>query len=236
MTNSPGWAVELVGEKFDLDDLRNDLAPPFDPWMEDYATDVGSTALLRSSSWTALNKAAEVYRDAGRMIDRINGALLLIHPDARPVKLGQPIRFGEDGKRQHILFAETGHFRLTGGRIRGTVNRGSAAPAPPEQPKLQKWLKEAELDDTRAELLIQLNRADNWFDLFKSAELVRRLAGGQSKLFLVLGSDKKEWERIWQTANCYRHAPDPKKYPLPPVPAELEGAREFLLKVISRIL
>jgi hypothetical protein len=39
MTNSPGWAVELVGEKFDLDDLRNDQAPPFDLWVEDYATD-----------------------------------------------------------------------------------------------------------------------------------------------------------------------------------------------------
>jgi hypothetical protein len=38
MTNSPGWAVELVGEKFDLDNLRNDLASPFDPRVEDYAT------------------------------------------------------------------------------------------------------------------------------------------------------------------------------------------------------
>jgi hypothetical protein len=39
------------------------------------------------------------------MIDRINGALLLIHPDAKPVKLGEPIRFGDDGIRQHVLFA-----------------------------------------------------------------------------------------------------------------------------------
>jgi hypothetical protein len=92
MTNSPGWVVELVGEKFDLDDLRNDLACPFDPWGEDYATDINSMPLLRSTSWTAFNKAGEVFRDAGRMIDRINGALLLIHPHAKPVKLGEPIR------------------------------------------------------------------------------------------------------------------------------------------------
>lgn len=234
--NTPGWAIELIGEKFDIDDLRNYLVSPFDPWVEDYSTDTGPTPLLRSSGWTAFNKAGEVFRDAGRMIDRINGALLLIHPDAKPVKLGQPIRFGDDGKRQHILFAETGHFRLTGGRVRMTIGERSVVSVSNAQSRLQKWLKEAELDDTRAELFVHLNRADNWFDLFKSAELARKLAGGKNKLYHVLGCDKKEWERIWQTANCYRHAPDPAKYPLPAPPAAFEAAREFMLKVISRIL
>jgi hypothetical protein len=234
--NSPGWAVELGGEKFDVDDFREMLAPPFDPWVEEYSMDGASMAILRSRSWVTLTEAPDVFRDAGRMIDRVNGALLLIHNDAKPVKLGQTIRFGSDGKREKILSPGTRHLRLTMGRVRATITRASASPSqPPEQSKLQKWLREAETDDTRDELFVHLNRANNWFDLYKSAELTRRLAGGAHKLGLVLGSDKKEWDRIWQTANCYRHAPDPKK-PLPVKPAEFEGAREFILKVIPRIL
>jgi hypothetical protein len=199
--------------------------------------DGGSMAILRSRNWVTLTEAVDVLRDAGRMIDRINGALLLIRNDAKPVKLSQTIRFGSHGKRENILFAGTGHFALTMGRVRLSVTRASAFPSqPPEQSKLQKWLKEAELDNTRAELFVHLNRADNWFDLYKSAELVRRLAGGVSKLGLILGPDKKEWDRIWRTANCYRHAPDQVKYPLPKPPAEFEGAREFILKVVPRLL
>jgi len=105
------------------------------------------------------------------------------------------------------------------GRARLTITQASASPSLPiQQTKLQKWLKGAEIDDTRADLFVHLNRADNWFDLYKSAELTRRLAGGANKLGLVLGSDKKEWDRIWRTANCYRHAPDPKSRCRPDLP------------------
>lgn len=234
MTNHPGWAVELIGEKFDVDDLRIYLAVPFDPWVENYSTDAGATALLRSRHWNDFNKAGDVTRDAGRMIDRVNGALLLTNPDAKAVKLGHPIRFGSDGKRQHILSAEAGHFRMTGGRIRMTIG-GDAVSTSNAKLKLNKLLKEAEFDDTCADLLVHLNRADNWFDLFKSMELARRRAGGKSKLELILAADAKEFNRIWQTANCYRHAPNPIKYPLPSVPAEFESARDAILRILSRL-
>jgi hypothetical protein len=32
-TSITGWAVELTGDKIDVDDLRELLAPPFDPWL-----------------------------------------------------------------------------------------------------------------------------------------------------------------------------------------------------------
>jgi hypothetical protein len=48
--NSPGWAVELVGEKFDVDDFREMLPPPFDPWVEDYSMDGGSVVILRTGT------------------------------------------------------------------------------------------------------------------------------------------------------------------------------------------
>jgi hypothetical protein len=45
MTNTPGWAIELDGDKIDIDDLRYLPPAPFDPWVEDYPTDDGHSSL-----------------------------------------------------------------------------------------------------------------------------------------------------------------------------------------------
>jgi len=36
---SEGWAVCLVGDQIDVDDLRDMLIPPFDPWIESLIED-----------------------------------------------------------------------------------------------------------------------------------------------------------------------------------------------------
>ena len=70
-----GWAIELKGERIDVDDAREALQPPFDPWVEDYAEDTGNKfALLRTAAWATLTDAADVTRDVERMIERLNGA------------------------------------------------------------------------------------------------------------------------------------------------------------------
>jgi hypothetical protein len=119
------------------------------------------------------------------------------------------------------MIAETGQFRATMGRVRGSVTAvKTGPPKAPQESRMQRWFREAETDDSRAELFVHLGRADNWYDLYKSAELARRVAGDKA-LKNALGADGwKEWKRIWQTANCYRHAPDPKNYPLPAQPAK----------------
>ncbi len=104
----------------------------------------------------------------------------------------------------------------------------------PQESKVQAWFRLAEVEDNRADLFAHLSRSDNWFDLYKSAELARRMVGGQAKLKQILGADFAEWERIWRTANCHRHSPG--QHPLPPKPAKFEEARKFILKVIPRLI
>ena len=90
------------------------LACPFDPWIEDYSRD---DALKRSfdPSWVNLAEAADVFRDASRMVERLNGEALLIHDDAKPVKLGNIMRFGPHSRREFFTIGETAHYRMTMG-------------------------------------------------------------------------------------------------------------------------
>ncbi len=234
MKVTPGWAAELVGEKIDLDDLRALLAPPFVPWVEDYKTEQGVALLLRSPDWGQLSDATAVRHDATRMVERLNGAAALLHTDAVPVSLGQIRKFGMDGNPEPIVVSASGHAQGTSrARGRGSVTTGNSGPR--RETLMQKWFREADADDSRADLLAYVSRANNWYDLFKAAECARRLSGGKNGLKAILGTDFGEWDRIWQTANFYRHAPDPVKSRLPQPPAEFDVGREFMLRAITRV-
>ena len=239
MKNAEGWAVELKGEQIDVDDAREVLQPPFDPWIEDHLTaDEAIIPLLRTKAWMSLARPADVARDARRIVERLNGAAVLVHSDAKPLGMGQVLKFDAAGKRIPMLSAASSRLNLNLGRTRSrdrSVAATSAAPMSTES-SVQRWLREADADDKRADLLLHLTRADNWHDLFKSAELIRKLAGGESALKSALGPDWPYWRLMFRTANCYRHAPDSEKYPLPVPPAELEEAREFLFKLAPRFL
>jgi hypothetical protein len=240
--SEPGWAVELIGEDLDLDDLREMLAPPFDPWVENYVAENGCKALLRSPTWVTLSEASDVVRDAMRMIDRINGELLLFHEDAHPVKHGEVMRFGPDGKREPILFAPTGEIKITMGRVRAKSTPTGERLCSPQESEMQRWFREAEADDVRADLFSHLSpllanpsSADKWFNLYKAGELAKELAGGKQKMLEgKLGEKWTDWDRARQTANSYRHAPwvcDP-----PPNPPDFEQARAIFLRGIRLLL
>jgi len=208
-----------------------------------------------------LSQASHVFQDAARIIERLNGEALLVHSDAQPIKLGQVMKFDLNGKRQLILFAITGEFQITVGNARARVKaRGTGVtngpPSPPQESDLQRWFAEAERNDTLADLFSHLNRANNWFDVYKSAELARRLveeklagakpagkkltkkekAEERKALQKAFSSDWEKLELVFRTANCHRHAPDPIKYPWPEQPVDLNEAREFILTIIPRLL
>jgi hypothetical protein len=233
MTNTPGWAIELDGDQIDIDDLRYLLPAPFDPWVEDYPTDDGPKPIFRSKNWTGIREASVIYGDARRILERLHGELLLIHNDAKPVKAGRALSFGPDGKRENILYAISASVAISLGRVRMRARATTGTPV--SETVVQRWFREAEGDRNRDDLFLHLTRLDNWYDLYKSMEIVRRMIG-QTKLNPILGGDRKRWNDIWQTANCNRHSPDPVKYPLPVPTPTFRDAREFVLEHIAKVL
>jgi hypothetical protein len=93
MANSPGWAASLKGEKLDLDDLRQMLEPPFDPWVEDYKTDDSLRLLLRSAQWASARVADEDRRHCADARSRgLAARSLAFRPIvARPHLPGAPV-------------------------------------------------------------------------------------------------------------------------------------------------
>lgn len=229
---SAGWALELCGDELDLDDLRNTLKPPFDPWVEDYNDGERAMLLLRSQTWANLETTGEMMDDARRLLELINGANCVAHSDARPLVPGITLRFDPNGNRLPIVIAATGNITLRGVRARGrfSVGDGGQTQEPVASP-IQQWLQRANTDDRTADLLAFIARADNWFDIYKAMECIKKLNSGGATEIL-----HPEWRRVQQTANCHRHAPNPDAYPLPARPTDLSEARDVLLLVARQVL
>lgn len=205
---SAGWAVELTGEPIDLDDLREFLAPPFDPWVEDFEEEGSVKLLLRSKAWEGITDSSRLVAHAAKLVERLNGAELLLQSDARPVATNAIMKFDGAGRRVPIVIAASGHITLRGARARGRITAISDDPPPPPKPsRLQTWLGAAETDDDRADLFEHLARADNWYEIYKTAEIIRRIAGGHRALNRVIGTLAPEWSRVCgkrQTATVTR--------------------------------
>ena len=229
---SAGWALELRGQKIDLDDLEESLRPPFDPWVEEYFEGGDRLLLLRSHAWKELVSTGEMMAEAARLIDHINGVLLIGDPAAKPISNGITLRFREDGSRLPVLIAASANITLEGCRVRGRAVVGSTEPPLESAPSImQLRLRAADQQSVVSDLLTFISRADNWFDLFKAMELVERLIGGEAAAQQI----SSDWKRVRRTANRHRHAPSP-KHTLPIIPPTIPQARDLLIAVARHVI
>ncbi len=220
MPISAGWAIELKGHRVDLSDFERGLAPPHNPWVERD----GEMLLLRSKTWAGMEDSGHVMDEGRRLIELLNGAAKLVHDDARWVQLGGIRRFDDSGQSMPVIItARMGAIELSS-RVRFYASV-SPEPVTVVGPSLmQRAIAKAEKDtsDIRAELLLHIARADNWFDLYKAMELAELILGGRHKFERALnrqghGDDSAVWDDVHRTANHYRHAP-PKANSLPANP------------------
>jgi hypothetical protein len=106
-------------------------------------------------------------------------------------------------------------------------------PPPPEASRIQRWIKAAEENNDIADILVFAGRANNWFDIYKTVELAEKMAGGQAKLRGLLGECRRDYERMRNTANSYRHA---RYNNPPPILTTLEEARSLVTHIVKTVL
>jgi hypothetical protein len=229
----PGWYVQLLGDKTDLEDWVYTFNKPFDPVA---LQDVDGTVFLKSSEFDEAQTAEEVREKGLALVGRMNGAIALMH-GARPVRLGAIVRVDNRGRRNAHVFAEMVAIELGRCIMRATAvvlgPDGRPVPPPPPQPSAaQAWNSLAAEEDDYADLLEQTGKADSWYEIYKAIEIAEHIAGGKHKLVRMLGSARAACERMRRTANYYRHA----RAPRPPTLTKLGEAKPLLHFMVQTVL
>jgi hypothetical protein len=99
MSVRAGWGAALGGHQFDLEDWRDALKPPFDPWV--VQTERG--AALCSKVLDVALSPTEVQDRSKPLIEMLNGALA-VSRGTRSVSFEGVIEFMSDGsERRHVL-------------------------------------------------------------------------------------------------------------------------------------
>jgi hypothetical protein len=223
------WAIELLGEDFDLEDARTLFASG----TVRTETIEGNTTVLVADDFESLIDSFQVREGAKSLIDLINGVLFLHDAARSPVRIGS-VRENRDGNwsSHAVLEADSLVLRTKIGTPTLVLNGVAAAPKPPPE---RKWFQDAISDDVIADVLTYLRAKPDWFELYKAFERMRddinRRSGGQHQLDTMGWPNKTELNYFTKSATVHRHSP-PKWGRLNPTTAmKLDDARSFVRRL-----
>jgi hypothetical protein len=196
-------AVALEGQPIDLDD-----ACSFFPEGEGDVQVCHMTIppnekyVLLADVLNSLTDESETVREAGRLIDLVNGVLFLEDARRQPiVSQGIHHRQAANGNWGVTIAMSTGTARG-----RSTASSGTREPGEPTRQAL--LVQKALNNQTVMDVLNQLRLIPDWTDLFKARELMqadisRRLGkGGQQKI----GWPKGRVDTFEKDAQLFRHS------------------------------
>ena len=233
------WSVSIeVDPPDDIDDWKYFLQKPFDPWLEERTQNSEHLLLLRTSSFDGLVTASEVHERALPILERLNGAFRLSRGFGYgTLRASGAVQIKGDAALARYYFLQPQDIAVRVKMSRPSIVVTDAAgnvipPAPPSPSEVQVWTKVADGDDVIAELLIHFARCDNWFDLYKTYELLKKRCGGQKLLFGKPWAPEAQVRTMRETANFYRHA----TYPRPKNPMSFDEARAFLQSMVRSLL
>jgi hypothetical protein len=199
-----GWGASLRGDDFELEDWRDTLKLPFDPWV----VDTKRGLVLRSKIFDSAVAADEVYDRAVSLISMVNGALALWNQTAH-VNFHGVIEFLSDGsERYHPPSAQVHMEGRSKFRVDGVVvgPDGQQKAGPPKASDPQRWIEAAKGDDALADALIYYSRADNWFDIYKALECLFIKFGGEEEFIRMGWKSRAAVKALKRTADNERHA------------------------------
>jgi hypothetical protein len=221
-TGEKAWGVKLSGHIFDLEDWRDTLREPFDPWV----LHDGDEFFLRTSEFQSCNLAEEVLERAKTLFDVLNGAMRAAKR-AHPVTYAGIYEFLPDGQRRKPKFPPN---PLTNLRVK--VHGATPILPPLSSPnKVQVWAKLSDSSDHLGDALVYVGRG-GWFDIYKAIECLEDWAGGQNDLERRQWVDTSELRLMKRTANSHRHRAGGVTPP-PQNPVSQERALEMLARLIE---
>ena len=202
---APGWYVQIDGHALDVDDWVRTLNAPFDPVA---LKDPRGGTMLTTVDFDETDAADQVREKALALVARLNGAMALWN-GTKPLTMGGVIRIDDQGRRHAFVYVESA-ISLSRASVVGVGmaigSDGEPVRSKPEPSLVQRWTEISDTEIDLADLLEQIGRADNWYDIYKACELVQHLVKGKHALRRLLGSEASRYDDMAATANFYRHA------------------------------
>lgn len=170
------WAVTLEGEPMDLENATRLLgrAAPDGVRVGTIRTPAGRVLpALFSGSFDALAEHSDVHEEARRLLDLVNGLLVLTDQNRDPLRIGtiHP-RDGDGWGVGYLMMAGRAKVRSW-----ASGSLGGAGEAPPMPPEVR-WIALAQEERVVGDVLRFLKAPEpDWLDLYMASELLESGAG-----------------------------------------------------------
>ena len=222
------WAVNLSGERFDLEDLPELLRQ--DPLLtvEKVVRNGREIYRLRSGRLDGIVDGWEALRVGEELVALLNGAMTLQRSSHSPVRAEGPTPILTNGTEGVSVLVPTAVLRFKADRAQDPANGESAE-------TVARSLDLASRDPAVAELLRFL--ADGtWFGLYKAVETMGLCTrGGRHRVRVITRTTQSELDRFEQTAHWFhRHAGAVRGDPPPQNPMGLPDARRYVRGLVGQ--
>jgi hypothetical protein len=175
-TKSPRWRVKLEGDDLDVGHLLKRFTAPE---LRVVRTEGEGASWLESSTFDGYEDQVKVREAAIQLVERINGAARLKWRRHRNVIVGSELeKLTDEGVQRHTIVAvDTIEVRARVMPVTVVVGDEVPAPAEPGSLDTDRWLELAGRDsDVDEALLLWGSKPNDWVNLYKVYEIVRRRA------------------------------------------------------------
>ena len=203
------WRVLLAGDKLDLSTWRQLYWWCPDPRLEIEGEGGDAKLYLRSSRFANLIDRDEVLDAAEHIVDLMNGCAMLAY-DGRRVAISKIAAVFDGGEDKEYPPQRRPAFLHLRAGVPSRKDGGPPAEPSHSQSVLLRSLSRA--PTKMLDALVHFSRADNWFDLWKTFEVVEHDLSRRGKpqgreMMRDLGwATKADIDRFALTAQHYRHA------------------------------
>ncbi len=218
------WAIRIAGHEFDI----RFLEATFSETDVLHVQKINHQGTLRpyilSPRLDSISSSDEAYKESCRLVDLANAALRA--HGQQPVALDALRETGANGKFTHYVFASA-NVTIRSDMVvsTGTIGSTDALSIPSAAAEL---VRKALSNPVLGEATSLLGKAENWVDLYNIFELLAKECGGEKKLELLIGRERRT--RFTQTAQIERHRD--KEYERA---MTLSEGRTFITDAIHRI-
>jgi len=190
--------VELDGEQIDIDDLISALNTSEWKIIKD-----GDRFYLNSILLDDILETDLIVSFATEFLDKLNGAVTVLHTNHFKVGIGNIKIINADGKTNQIILCGTGLLRSRS-RLYGFLTTTSDTDPKTIPTTVETWLTKSLSDENITDALHYFNEI-NWYNLYKIYEIIRRDLKANNHDINKFCSDANQTE-FRRNANLTRHA------------------------------